>query len=80
MKRRGLSKSKLLSSLQCPKRLWLEIHRPDLTEVSPATEQSFAVGHRVGEVARQLVTGGVLIGEDATQPRPRTQHLQYRNS
>lgn len=64
MKSRGLSKSKLLSGLQCFKRLWLEIHRPELTEFSSATEQSFAVGHRVGDVARQLVAGGVLIGSD----------------
>lgn len=60
----GLSKSKLLSSLQCGKRLWLEVHRRDLMEVSATTEQSFALGHKVGEVARQLVSGGVLIGAD----------------
>lgn len=64
MRPRGLSKSKLLSSLQCRKRLWLEVHRRDLIEVSPATEQNFAFGHRVGEVARQQVAGGVLIGAD----------------
>ena len=64
MKRRGLSKSKLLSSLQCPKRLWLEVHRPELIERSAADEQRFAIGHNVGEVARQLEPGGVLIRSD----------------
>ena len=30
---RTLSKSKLLAFRQCPKRLWLEVHRPELREV-----------------------------------------------
>lgn len=51
---RTLSKSKLLAFRQCPKRLWLEIHRPALREDSAATQASFAVGHRVGEIARRL--------------------------
>lgn len=51
---RTLSKSKLLAFRQCPKRLWLEVHRPALREDSAATQTSFATGHQVGEVARQL--------------------------
>lgn len=51
---RTLSKSKILAYRQCPKRLWLEIYRPELQEVSDDTRASFAVGHRVGEVARRL--------------------------
>jgi len=62
--RPGLSKSKLLSFLQCSKRLWLEVHRPDAAEFSTEAERGFAVGYSVGEVARQLVPGGVLIGGD----------------
>lgn len=50
----AFSKSKLLSCLQCHKRLWLEIHRPDLKEDSAATLASFATGHSVGEVARRI--------------------------
>lgn len=34
---RTLSKSKLLAFRQCPKRLWLEIHAPQLREDSGAT-------------------------------------------
>ena len=37
---RVLSKSKLLAFRQCPKRLWLEVHRPDLREDSSATQAS----------------------------------------
>jgi hypothetical protein len=51
---RVLSKSKLLAFRQCPKRLWLEVHRPELREDSSATEASFTVGHQVGDIARQV--------------------------
>jgi hypothetical protein len=61
MKRSGLSKSKLLSSLQCRKRLWLEVHRPELIPEDPARERAFSFGHEVGEMARRLTPGGVLI-------------------
>jgi hypothetical protein len=51
---RTLSKSKLLAFRQCPKRLWLEIHHPELRDDSSATQASFDVGHQVGHIARQL--------------------------
>jgi len=51
---RNLSKTKLLAYRQCRKRLWLEIHRPELRSDSTATQASFAVGNQVGEIARQL--------------------------
>ncbi len=51
---RPLSKTKLLAFRQCPKRLWLEIHRPKLRNDSASTQASFAVGNQVGEIARRL--------------------------
>lgn len=45
---RPLSKSKLMAYRQCPKRLWLEVHRSKLRENSAATQKEFAVGHEVG--------------------------------
>jgi hypothetical protein len=70
-----LSKSKILSGLQCPKRLYLEVHRPELAETSEATELRFAVGHDVGEVARSLEPRGILIetGGDLTKALQETQ-------
>lgn len=50
----NLSKSRLLSFRQCTKRLWLEIHRPDLREVSADAQARFAIGHQVGDIARKL--------------------------
>ena len=51
----SLSKSKVMSSLQCPKRLHLEIHRPELKVFSPSTERIFAMGHRVGAIACRVL-------------------------
>jgi hypothetical protein len=50
----NLSKSKIIAYRQCPKRLWLEVHRPELKEVSNSSEASFQVGYEVGEMARQI--------------------------
>jgi hypothetical protein len=62
----GLSKSRLMSFRQCPRRLWLEKHRPDLAEEIPGQQAVFATGHDVGDVARQLYDtgGGVLVDYD----------------
>lgn len=51
---RTFSKSKLLALRQCPKRLWLEIHRPDLREDSASTQVSFQIGHQVGDIAQRI--------------------------
>jgi hypothetical protein len=61
---RTLSKSKLLAFRQCPKRLWLEIHHPELRADSASTQASFDVGHQVGDIAQVLYDPkgkGVLI-------------------
>ena len=57
----GLSKSRLQAFRQCPKRLWLAVHRPDLREVSPETEQRLQIGFQVGDIARTLHPDGVSI-------------------
>lgn len=49
-----LSKSKLIAFRQCPKRLWLEVHRPEVREDSASTQATFAIGTQVGTVARAL--------------------------
>jgi hypothetical protein len=65
---RPLSKSKLISYRQCPKRLWLEVHRPELREDSASTQAIFASGHKVGELAQQIFDpsgSGLLIDMQA---------------
>ncbi len=51
---RPLSKSKLLAYRQCPKRLWLEIHAPELKVESEQAQARFDQGHEVGDLARFL--------------------------
>ncbi len=61
---RNFSKSKLMALRQCEKRLWLEIHRPDLRADSDQAEHRFQIGHQVGELARNLFdprAEGVLV-------------------
>lgn len=56
---RGLSKSKIMAGLQCPKRLWLQTHRPDLAQ--DGNQQAYAAGNELGEAARRLYPEGQLI-------------------
>lgn len=53
-----LSKSRIMSTLQCPKRVHLEVNRPELARYSKATQAAFALGHQVGEIATRLYGGG----------------------
>ncbi|KIL96728.1 hypothetical protein CCC_01594 [Paramagnetospirillum magnetotacticum MS-1] len=59
-----LSKSKLLAYRQCHRRLWLELHHPELCENSESTQARFSAGHRVGDIARKIydpMDNGVFI-------------------
>lgn len=58
-----LSKSRYMSGLQCPKLLWWSVHEPDAPELNgdEGLQATFARGHRVGELARAHVPGGVLV-------------------
>ena len=49
-----LSKSRLISAWQCPKKLYLEKHHRELAVITPQMESMFAGGHEVGAVAKQL--------------------------
>ena len=60
-----LSKSRLLAYLQCPKRLWLSVHRPDLARYLPTARRAFETGHLVGDVARQVYGEGREVATPA---------------
>lgn len=59
-----LSKSRILDGLQCPKRLFLHVHHPEVAEFEPSAAHRFQIGHKVGEAARSLRPEGRLIRED----------------
>jgi hypothetical protein len=56
-----------MSFRQCPKKLWLEVHRPELAVEDPQKQAIFAMGNEIGEIARRLYDdgSGVLIEYDA---------------
>ena len=60
-RRFGLSKSKITMFEQCPKRLWLSVHRPELAEQDESAEARFATGHEVGAIACALLPDGVMV-------------------
>ena len=57
-----LTKSNYVAGLQCHKRLWLKWHQP-LPYEEPPPGSPMAVGTSVGEKARLIFPGGVLIDE-----------------
>jgi hypothetical protein len=77
-----LSKSKILSGRQCVKRLYLEVHQPELVEESPSTDQVRWWGFEVLKVARTLNQSGILVGHDhnLTQALTQTSELLRRKS
>ena len=56
-----LTKSNLLYYRQCPKRLFLSVHHPELAEFDPGKEVIFDQGHLVGQVARDVYRGGEMV-------------------
>lgn len=57
-----LSKSKFLSGLQCLKRVYLEVHHPQLATPPDASTQAILdMGTEIGELARQRFPGGRLV-------------------
>jgi len=64
-----LSKSRILSGLQCPRRLWLETFRREVMETSVAAQAAFDAGNALGELARKRYGPGLLIGHVDDVPR-----------
>lgn len=56
-----LSKSKLIAFRQCPKRLWLEVHRKVPIVEDESTKRRFDVGNQLGALARLQYPDGTLI-------------------
>ena len=59
-----LSKSAALTGLRCHKALWWQIHEPDAPELRPddILLDRFDQGKEVGRLAREHISGGVMIG------------------
>ncbi len=60
-----LSKSKFVAGCQCLKRLYLQVHEPELAaEPDAAAEAIIEQGREVGMLARQMFPGGVEVRSD----------------
>lgn len=60
-----LSKSRFMAGLQCHKRLYLECYHRDLADpIGEGLQAIFDSGTEIGELARKLYPGGLLIAED----------------
>lgn len=76
-RRLTLSKSKVAAFEHCPKRLWLQLHRPHEAIIDRATQALFAWGHKVGAAACSLHPDGVMVeaGPDITAALEQTKSL-----
>ena len=59
-----LSKSRIQSGRQCHKRLWLELHDPKAARWTTSAQARLDEGTRFGDLARELLGGGVLVWAD----------------
>ena len=66
-----ISKTQFLAFMQCPKNIWLKLHRPELHEkfeLSEFDKHLMEQGNEVESCARNLFPGGIEVvsrGEDA---------------
>src|SRR5271169_4248284 len=57
-----ISKSKYVAGCQCVKRLYWQVHEPELAaEPDAAVQAIMRQGHEVGMLARQLFPGGIEV-------------------
>jgi hypothetical protein len=62
MTKRNLSKSKVMAYRQCPKRLWLQVHKPEFKVESALSQTKFSTGNQVGDIAIELYSQNT-VGE-----------------
>ena len=60
-----LSKSRFMAGVQCLKRLYFQVHHPELAaQPDESTLATLRQGQEVGELAREAFPGGVLVDAD----------------
>lgn len=75
VKKATLSKSKFLAGMQCPKRLYLLCHQPELAaEPDEQLLALFAQGQELGRLAQQAYPAGVLLDEHYLDHREAVTH------
>jgi len=64
---RYITKSKILSGLKCPKKLWLQTYKPELAIHSATSELNISKGIEIGNLARGNYPEGTLV-ENVDRP------------
>ncbi len=54
MSANSITKTLYCTGVQCPKMLWLKIHKPELFDDSVMNQSVLEAGTKVGELAREL--------------------------
>ena len=71
-----------MSSLQCLKRVHLEVNQPELAEISPKTQAAFDIGHAVGDIAVEVYGQGEGVyfeyGDGLDKAEAQTRELMDR--
>jgi hypothetical protein len=74
-----LSKSKVVAGCQCLKRLYWQVHEPQLAaQPDAATDAIMQQGHVVGMLARRLFPGGVEVCERSLDRKCQSKHMVDR--
>src|ERR1017187_930497 len=70
-----ISKSKFVAGAQCLKRLYLQVHQPELAAEPDASGSAIMEqGQEVGRLAHQLFPGGVKVDGSACRGIPSAAH------
>src|SRR5208283_22380 len=56
-----ISKSKFVSGVQCLKRLYFQVHQPELGELDESRKSVIEQGRQVGLIAQKAFPGGVAV-------------------
>ncbi len=56
-----ITKSRVLSGLRCPKRLWLQTFKPELGKASSSSMLTIVNGNEIGNMARLNYPEGILV-------------------
>jgi len=73
-----LSKSRFISGCQCHRRLWYDVHQPELAICSSAQTYIFETGTILGEIARKRFPEGYLIEADHKHMHEALEETQAR--
>jgi CRISPR/Cas system-associated exonuclease Cas4 (RecB family) len=56
-----ITKSKVLSGIRCPKKLWIQTYKPELAIHSATSELNISKGIEIGSLARRNYPDGILV-------------------